>query len=96
MLALVNEYIWVPGTFEVRYTLSTADKKAAERQQWLLQRTPEEYAELKREYYEGSIKLYLEPGEVGVAICPPDGIYVSPDRVPFSHEWQITPSTNLP
>lgn len=83
----------VPGTFEVHYTLSTADKKAAERQQSLLQRTPEEYAELKREYYEGNIKLYLEPREIGVAICPLDGIYISPDRVPFSHERKITPST---
>lgn len=81
----------VPGTFEVRYTLSTADKNAAERQQWLVQRTPEEYAELDREYYEGSIELYLESGEVGVAICPPGGIYIAPDRVPFSHELEIIP-----
>ena len=83
----------VPGTFEVRYTLTTADKEAAERQMWLIQRTPEEYAELKREYYEGSIKLYLEPGEIGIAICPPGGICIAPDRVPFDHELEITPDT---
>jgi len=83
----------VPGTFEVRYTLTTADKEAAERQMWLIQRTPEEYAELKREYCEGSIKLYLEPGEIGVAICPPDGIYIAPDRVPFDHKLEIIPDT---
>lgn len=83
----------IPGTFEVRYTLTTADKEAAERQMWLIQRTPEEYAELKREYYEGSIKLYLEPGEIGVAICPPDGIYIAPDKVPFDHKHEIIPDT---
>jgi len=83
----------VPGTFEVRYTLTTADKSAAERQQWLIERTLEEYAELDREYYEGSIELYLEPGEVRAAICPPGGIYIAPDRVPFSHEHEITPDT---
>ncbi len=83
----------IPGTFEVHYTLTTADKLAAEKQKMLIQRTPEEYAELKREYYEGSIKLYLEPGKAGVAICPPDGMYISPDRVPFDHEHKITPST---
>lgn len=83
----------IPGTFEVYYTLTTANKNAAERQQWLVQRTPEEYAELKREYYEGSIKLYLKPGEVGVAICPPDGIYLAPDRVPFDHKHKIISDT---
>ena len=83
----------VSGKFEVRYNLSTADKNAAERQQWLVQRTPEEYAALDREYYEGSIELYLESGEVGVAICPPDGIYIALDRVPFSHEHAIIPET---
>lgn len=83
----------VPGTFEVCYTLSTADKNAAEKQQWLVQRTLEEYAELDIEYYEGSIELYLESGEVGVAICPLDGIYVAPDRVPFSHEHKVIPNT---
>ena len=83
----------VPGSFEARYTLSTADKNAAERQQWLVQRTPEEYAELDREYYEGSIELYLESGEVGAAICPPGGIYIAPDRVPFSHDLEIIPDT---
>jgi len=83
----------LPGTFKVCYTLSTSDKNAAERQQWLVQRTPEEYAELDREYYEGSIELYLEPGEVGIAICPPDGIYITPDRVPFSHEYVVIPGT---
>jgi hypothetical protein len=83
----------VSGTFEIRYTLTTADKEAAEKQMWLIQRTPEEYAELKREYYEGSIKLYLEPGEIGVAICPPGGIYIAPDRVPFDHKREIIPDT---
>ena len=83
----------VPGTFEIRYTLTTADKNAAERQKWLHQRTPEEYAELKREYYEGSIKLYLEPGEARAAICPLGGIYIAPDRVPFGHEHEIIPDT---
>jgi len=83
----------VSGTFEVNYTLSTADKEAAERQQFLTQRTPDDYAELKREFCEGNIKLDLEPHEVGVAICPLDGIYISTHRVPFSHEHEITPST---
>ncbi len=83
----------IPGTFEVRYTLTTANKSAAEKQKMLIQRTPEEFAELKREYYEGSIKLYLEPGKAGVAICPPGGIYIAPDRVPFDHKHEIIPDT---
>ena len=81
----------VAGTFEIHYILGTADKSATEKQQFLSQRTPEEYAELDREYYEGSIELYLEPLEVGVAICPSDGIHMAPDRVPFSHEHEIIP-----
>jgi len=79
------------GTFQVRYTLTTADKEAAERQMWLIERTPEEYEELDREYYEGSIGLHLEPSEIGVAICPPEGIYIASDRVPFDHSHEIIP-----
>lgn len=81
------------GTFQVRYTLTTADKEAAERQMWLHERTPEEYEELHREYYEGSIELHLEPGEIGVAICPPEGVYIASDRVPFDHSHEIIPAT---
>ena len=83
------------GTFQVRYTLMTADKEAAERQMWLTERTPEEYEELDREYYEGSIELNLEPGEIGVAICPPEGVYIGSDRVPFDHSHEVIPDTKI-
>jgi len=83
----------VPGKFNVRYTLTTADKEAAERQNFLTKRTPEEYEELDREYYEGSVELYLEPSEIGVAICPPDGIYIASDRVYFGLKYDIVPDT---
>ena len=85
----------VSGTFEIRYTLTTADKEAAERQMWIIQRTPEEYEELDREYYEGSIELNLEPSEIGVAICPPEGIHIASDRVPFDHSHQVIPDTKV-
>ena len=85
----------VPGIFEVRYKLTTADKEAAERQASLSQRTTEEYAELRRENYEGSVKLYLEPDAIGVAICPTDGIHIASDRVPFDHEHDIVPKDGL-
>ncbi|MBI2830005.1 MAG: hypothetical protein HYX81_02480 [Chloroflexi bacterium] len=81
----------VSGTFKVHYTLTTADKVAAEKQMWLHTRTPEEYAELKREYYEGIIELYLDPGKAGVAICPLEGIRITPDRVPFDHKHEVIP-----
>ena len=81
------------GTFQVCYTLATADKEAAERQMWIIQRTPEEYEELDREYYTGNISLYLEHDEMELAICPPEGIYIAPDRVPFDHSHEIVPAT---
>jgi len=83
----------VVGTFEIRYTITTANKEAAERQMHLSQRTPEEYEELEREYYAGSIELQLESSQIGVYICPPGGIYIAPDRVPFDHEHDIAPDT---
>ena len=81
------------GTFQVCYTLATADKEAAERQMWIIQRTPEEYEELDREYWAGNMSLYLEHNEIGLAICPPEGIYVAPDRVPFEHSHEIIVAT---
>jgi len=86
------------GTFEVQYILTMADKEAAKKQSFLNKRTPKEYEELKREYYEGNVKLYLESGEVGVAICPLDGINLPPDRIPFDHNHKIIPdmrATNM-
>lgn len=83
----------IGGEFEVGYTLATADKQAAERQKDLSQRTSQEWNELAREYYEGDIHLHLEPQGIGVFICPPEGIYISSDRVPFEHDHQITPPT---
>ena len=83
----------VAGTFEMRYTITTANKEAAQRQAHLSHRTPEEYEELEREYHAGSIELKLEPSRIGVYICPPGGIYIAPDRVPFDHEHDIAPDT---
>ena len=84
-----------PGTLEVSYTLATANKEAAERQKNLIQRTPAEYEELEREYYVGIVELQLEPGQIGVFICPPDGIHIDADRVPFDHNHEITPDTDV-
>jgi len=81
------------GTFETHYTLTTADKEAAERQKNLIQRTTDEWQELDREYYEGTVELYLEPGQVGAFICPSSGIYIALDRVPFDHSHDIVPAT---
>ena len=79
-----------PRTIYVHYNVSTADKEAAEEQQWLTQRTPAEWAELDLEYYEGTIGLYIQPGETGLAICPPGGIDFNPFyRVLFGHEHNI-------
>jgi len=77
------------GTFTVHYSLCTADKEAAIAQQGLAQRTPQEEAALDKQFYEGDIELYLEPGEIGLAICPTDGVLIDSDRVPFghSHSW---------
>jgi len=83
----------IAGTFQVGYTLATADRQAAERQKNLMQRTSEEWNELNREYYEGNIELHLEPEGIGVFICPPEGIYITPDRVPFEHSHEIVPAT---
>ncbi len=91
--AVIQNLDNVAGEFAVHYILTTADKEVAERQQFLIQRTPAEWAELDREYFEGSVVLYLEPGEIGVAICPLGGIYVAPDRVAFDHEIEIIPDT---
>ena len=74
----------VPGTFEIRYTcVGTADKSAAEKYQWLVQLTPEEHQELDIKCYAGSRELYLQPHEVGVAICPQSGVNIGSDRVPW-------------
>ena len=87
----------VPGTFKIRYTsIGTADKSAAEKQQWLVQRTPEEYKELNIKSYAGSSELYLQPGEVGVAICPQNGVNIGSDRVPWwSGGYEIIPDTKM-
>jgi len=86
----------VPGTFEIRYTcIGTADKSAAEKYQWLHQLTSEEYQELDIKCYAGSIELHLQPGEVGVAICPQSGVNISSDRVPWwSGGYEVMPGTN--
>lgn len=83
----------VPGTFEIRYTcVGTADKSAAEKYQWLIQLTPEEYQELDIKCYAGSRELYLQPREVGVAICPQSGVNIGSDRVPWwSGGYEVIP-----
>jgi len=74
----------VPGTFEIRYTcVGTADKSVAEKYQWLVQLTPEEYQELDIKCHAGSRELYLQPHEIGVAICPQSGVNIGSDRVPW-------------
>jgi hypothetical protein len=78
------------GTLQVDYTLTTADKEAAEKQSWIVQRSPEEYEELDREWYSGNVSLSLEQGEIGLAVCPPEGINIAPDRVSFDAGYQIT------
>jgi hypothetical protein len=85
----------VPGTFEIRYTcVGTADRSAAEKYQWLVQLTPEEYQELDIKCYVGSIELYLQPREVGVAICPQSGVNIGSDRVPWwSGGYEVIPGT---
>ena len=81
------------GAFGVTWKLTTADREAAIRQSNLIQRTTEEYEELDREYYEGSMELYLEPSQIWVFICPPGGIYIAPDRTPFDHEHEVIAGT---
>jgi hypothetical protein len=87
----------VPRTFEIHYTcIGTADKSAAEKYQWLAQLTPEEYQELDIQCYAGSIELYLQPSEIGVAICPQGGVNIGPDRVPWwANGYEVIPSTKL-
>lgn len=81
----------VPGIFNIEYSLSTADKEVAQRQRDLHKRTEAEYAELDIQTYNGTIELYLEPGEIGLAICPPGGISITDNRVPFSHSHVVIP-----
>jgi hypothetical protein len=74
----------IPGTFEIRYTcIGTADRSAAEEYQWLTQLTPEEEQELDIQCYADSVELYLQPNEIGVAICPQNGVNIASDRVPW-------------
>jgi len=84
-----------PGAFEICYTcVGTADKSAAEKYQWLVQLTPEEYQELDIKCYAGSRELYLQPFEVGVAICPQGGVNIGFDRVPWwSGGYEVIPDT---
>lgn len=85
----------VSGAFQIHYTcIGTADKSAAEKYQWLVQLTPEEYQELDIKCYAGSIELYLEPSEVGVAICPQSGVNIGSDRVPWwTGGYDVIPGT---
>lgn len=87
----------VPGTFEILYTcIGTADKSAAEKYQWLTQLTPEEEQELDIQCYAGSVELYLQPNEIGVAICPQSGVNIDSDRVPWwTDGYEVIPSTKL-
>jgi len=92
---LVQNLDDVSGLFEVRYScVGTADKTAAEKYTWLPQLTPEEYQELDVNCYTGSIELYLQPSEVGVAICPQGGVNIDSDRVPWwSGGYEVIPDT---
>jgi len=83
----------VLGTFEIRYTcVGTADKSVAEKYQWLVQLTPEEYQELDIKCYAGSRELYLQPHEIGVAICPQSGVNIGSDRGPWwSGGYEVIP-----
>lgn len=87
----------VPGTFEVRYScIGTADKGAAETYQWLLDLTSEEYQDLDIECYVGSTELYLQPQDVGVAICPESGVEIRSDRVPWwSDGYDVIPDSKI-
>ena len=87
----------VAGTFEIRYIcIGTADKSATEKYQWLTQLTPEEERELDIQCYAGNIELYLQPNEIGVAICPQGGVNINSDRVPcWTNGYEVIPSTKL-
>lgn len=95
LYVLVQNLDDVSGTFEVRYTcIGTADKTAAEKYMWLHELTSEEYEELDVKCYAGAIELYLQPGELGVAICPQSGVPVGSNRVPWwSGGYDIIPGT---
>lgn len=87
----------VPGTFEICYTcIGTADRIASEKYQWLAQLTPAEEQELDIQCYSGSIELYLQPNEIGVAICPQSGVNIDSDRVPcWANGYRVIPSIKL-